>query len=134
MNYQEQIKHIQSNFPMSVLLKKLNIIPPNFNLKYRFPCPIHQGQNPTCCHLTLDNKIHCWKCCKDFDIIDVYREIRGIQSFSQAIERILNFMQNQAFKTLTQQEKETKNISPNPSNININPKTSKIPSMKNKPN
>ncbi|MEC4559243.1 MAG: toprim domain-containing protein ['Conium maculatum' witches'-broom phytoplasma] len=127
MNYQEQIKHIQSNFPMSVLLKKLNIIPPNFNLKYRFPCPIHQGQNPTCCHLTLDNKIHCWKCCKDFDIIDVYREIRGIQSFSQAIERILNFMQNQAFKTLTQQEKETKNISPNPFKYQHQPKNIKNP-------
>ncbi|GAK74267.1 DNA primase ['Chrysanthemum coronarium' phytoplasma] len=48
MNYQDKIKHIQTNFPMLVLLKKLNIIPPNLNTKYRFPCPIHQGQNPTC--------------------------------------------------------------------------------------
>ncbi|WP_160122698.1 MULTISPECIES: hypothetical protein [16SrI (Aster yellows group)] len=43
MNFQEKIKNIQINFPMSVLLKKLNIIPPKFNPKYRFPCPIHQG-------------------------------------------------------------------------------------------
>ncbi|ABC65196.1 conserved hypothetical protein [Aster yellows witches'-broom phytoplasma AYWB] len=37
MNFQEKIKNIQINFPMSVLLKKLNIIPPKFNPKYRFP-------------------------------------------------------------------------------------------------
>ncbi|XXP77151.1 MAG: toprim domain-containing protein [Lettuce witches'-broom phytoplasma] len=114
MNFQEKIKHIQTNFPMSVLLKKLNIIPPNFNLKYRFPCPIHQGQNPTCCHLTLDNKMHCWKCCKDFDIIDVYREIRGIKTFNNALERILNFMKTQEFKTLIQQQNAIPNSPTNP--------------------
>ncbi|WAN63466.1 DNA primase [Candidatus Phytoplasma rubi] len=107
MNYQDKIKHIQTHFPMSVLLKKLNIIPPNFNPKYRFPCPIHQGQNPTCCYLTSENKIHCWKCCKDYDIIDVYMTIRQIQSFHEAIQRIERFMNSFEFKTLSQQEKET---------------------------
>ncbi|QKX95156.1 MAG: DNA primase [Rapeseed phyllody phytoplasma] len=114
MNYQEKIKHIQTNFPMTVLLKKLNIIPPNFNTKYRFPCPIHQGQNPTCCHLTSDNKIHCWKCCKDYDIIDVYMEIRGIKTFNNALEKINNFMKTQEFKILIEQQNLTPNISCEP--------------------
>ncbi|WP_017191758.1 hypothetical protein, partial [Poinsettia branch-inducing phytoplasma] len=114
MNHQDKINHIKTNFPMIVLLKKLKILPSNFNIKYRFPCPIHQGQNPTCCHLTLDNKIHCWKCCKDFDIIDVYREIRQIHSFSEAIQRIEHFMKNQEFHNLIQQEKEITTTSSNP--------------------
>ncbi|MBS2126420.1 toprim domain-containing protein ['Fragaria x ananassa' phyllody phytoplasma] len=122
MNYQEKIKNIQTNFPMSVLLKKLNIIPPNFNLKYRFPCPIHQGQNPTCCHLTLDNKIHCWKCCKDFDIIDVYREIRGIKTFHNVLQKINNFMQTQEFKTLIQQQNLIPHSPTNPFKYQHQPK------------
>ncbi|WP_373402817.1 toprim domain-containing protein [Candidatus Phytoplasma solani] len=113
MNYQEKIKHIQTQFPMSVLLKKLNIISPNFNIKYRFPCPIHQGQNPTCCHLTSDNKIHCWKCCKDYDIVDVYKEIREIKTLNKALERINNFMQTQEFKTLIEQQNSSPNLPSN---------------------
>lgn len=88
MNYQDKIKHIQTHFPMSVLLKKLNIIPSNFNPKYRFPCPVHQGNNPTCCRFTSTNKIHCWKCVRDYDIIDVYMNIRQIKCFYEAIQRI----------------------------------------------
>ncbi|AYJ01101.1 DNA primase [Candidatus Phytoplasma ziziphi] len=114
MNYQEKIKHIQIHFPMSVLLKKLNIIPPNFNPKYRFPCPIHQGNNPTCCHFTSTNKIHCWKCGRDYDLIDVYMTIRQIKSFSKAIQRIEGFMNSFEFKTLIQQEKETTQTTTNP--------------------
>ncbi|MDC9032251.1 DNA primase [Columbia Basin potato purple top phytoplasma] len=105
MNYQEKIKHIQTHFPMSVLLKKLKILPFNFNINHRFPCPIHQGKNPTCCHFTSTNKIHCWKCGKDFDIIDVYIAIRQIKSFHEVIYRIAGFMNSREFKTLSQQEK-----------------------------
>ncbi len=105
MNHQDKINHIKTNFPMIVLLKKLKILPSNFNIKYRFPCPIHQGQNPTCCHLTLDNKIHCWKCCKDYDIIDVYMERRQIKSFSEAIQRMGHFMKSNEFQNLIQQKK-----------------------------
>ncbi|BAD04631.1 hypothetical protein PAM_546 [Onion yellows phytoplasma OY-M] len=114
MNYQEKIKHIQTHFPMSVLLKKLNIIPPNFNINHRFPCPIHQGKNPTCCHFTSDNKIHCWKCCKDYDIIDVYMAIRQIKSFHEAIQKIAGFMNSFEFKALNKQEKEITKITINP--------------------
>ncbi len=46
MNYQEKIKYIQIHFPMSVLLKKLNIIPPNFNPKYRFLVPSIKDKIP----------------------------------------------------------------------------------------
>ncbi|GLH60892.1 hypothetical protein PAWBP_6300 [Paulownia witches'-broom phytoplasma] len=45
MNYQDKIKHIQTHFPMSVLLKKLNILSLNFNINHRFPCPFHQEKN-----------------------------------------------------------------------------------------
>ncbi|MCQ9618425.1 MAG: Toprim domain containing protein [Candidatus Phytoplasma pruni] len=114
MNHQDKINQIKTNFPMSILLKKLNIIPPNFNTKYRFPCPIHQGNNPTCCHLTLDNKIHCWKCGCDYDIIDVYREIRQIKSFSETIQIIGHFMKSHEFKNLIQHEKEITTTSANP--------------------
>ncbi|TKA88088.1 MAG: DNA primase [Candidatus Phytoplasma asteris] len=114
MNYQDKIKHIQTHFPMSVLLKKLNIIPSNFNPKYRFPCPLHQGNNPTCCHFTSTNKIHCWKCVRDYDIIDVYMTIRQIKSFYEAIQRIEGFMNSFEFKTLSQQEKEITKIITNP--------------------
>ncbi len=114
MNFQEKIKHIQINFPMSVLLKKLKILPSNFYIKYRFPCPIHQGQNPTCCHLTADNKIHCWKCSRDYDIIDIYREIRKIKSFGETIQRINYFMKSQEFQNLLQREKEITRTSSNP--------------------
>ncbi|MBT1576927.1 toprim domain-containing protein ['Elaeagnus angustifolia' witches'-broom phytoplasma] len=114
MNYQEKIKYIQTHFPMSVLLKKLNILPLNFNKHHRFPCPIHQGKNPTCCHFASTNKIHCWKCGKDYDIIDVYMEIRGIKTFNNALEKINNFMKTQEFKTLSQQEKETTKTTTNP--------------------
>ncbi|BAD04472.1 hypothetical protein PAM_387 [Onion yellows phytoplasma OY-M] len=114
MNYQEKIKHIQTHFPMSVLLKKLKILSLNFNNQHRFPCPIHQGKNPTCCHFTSNNKIHCWKCGKDYDLIDVYMVIRQIKSFSEAIQRIEGFMNSFEFKTLSQQEKETTKITINP--------------------
>ncbi|GAK74245.1 DNA primase, partial ['Chrysanthemum coronarium' phytoplasma] len=114
MNYQDKIKHIQTHFPMSVLLKKLNILPLNFNINHRFPCPLHQGKNPTCCHFTSTNKIHCWKCGKDYDLIDVYMTIRQIKSFSKAIQRIEGFMNSFEFKTLSQQEKETTKITTNP--------------------
>ncbi|ABC65336.1 DNA primase [Aster yellows witches'-broom phytoplasma AYWB] len=114
MNHQNKIKHIKTNFPMIVLLKKLKILPTNFNIKYRFPCPIHQGQNPTCCHINDHNQIHCWKCGRDYDIIDVYREIRQIKSFSEAIQRIGHFMKNQEFNNLIQQEKEITTTSSNP--------------------
>ncbi|WP_373375716.1 toprim domain-containing protein [Candidatus Phytoplasma solani] len=127
MNYQEKIKHIQTQFPMSVLLKKLNIISPNFNIKYRFPCPIHQGQNPTCCHLTSDNKIHCWKCCKDYDIVDVYMEIRGTSSFEEAIKRILNFMKTEEFKKLTQKQNSIINTSTIPLKYQHHPKNTLNP-------
>ncbi|GAK74137.1 MAG: DNA primase [Candidatus Phytoplasma asteris] len=127
MNYQNKIKHIQTQFPMSVLLKKLNIISPNFNIKYRFPCPIHQGQNPTCCQITSDNKIHCWKCCCDFDIIDVYMEIRGIKTFNLALERINNFMQTQEFKTLIEQQNLTPNSLTNPFKYQYYPKNASNP-------
>ncbi len=127
MNFQEKIKYIQTNFPMSVLLKKLKIIPPDFNLKYRFPCPIHQGQNPTCCHLTSDNKMHCWKCCKDFDIIDVYMEIRGIKTFHNALARINNFMQTQEFKTLIDHQKAIPDSPTNPFKYQYHTKKIKNP-------
>ncbi|KND62643.1 toprim domain-containing protein [Candidatus Phytoplasma phoenicium] len=114
MNYQNKIKHIQTHFSMSVLLKKLNIIPLNFNIKYRFPCPIHQGQNPTCCHFASTNKIHCWKCGRDYDIIDVYMAISHIKSFSEVIQRIEGFMNSFEFQTLSQQEKEITKTTTNP--------------------
>ncbi|WP_017192044.1 CHC2 zinc finger domain-containing protein, partial [Poinsettia branch-inducing phytoplasma] len=114
MNHQDKINHIKTNFPMIVLLKKLKILPSNFNIKYRFPCPVHQGQNPTCCHINDHNQIHCWKCGCDYDIIDVYREIRQIKSFSEAIQRIDHFMKSNEFKRLIHQEKTTNNNSPNP--------------------
>ncbi|MDV3180320.1 MAG: toprim domain-containing protein [Candidatus Phytoplasma australasiaticum] len=101
-----QIQYIKTYFPMLVLLKKLKILPVNFNRKYRFPCPIHQGHNPTCCHINENNNLHCWKCGKDYDIIDVYMAIRGIKNFSQALVRINNFMKTQEFATLVQKEKE----------------------------
>ncbi|WP_341266668.1 toprim domain-containing protein [Candidatus Phytoplasma fraxini] len=121
MNHQDKIKRIKTNFPMIVLLKKLKILPPNFNTKYRFPCPIHQGNNPTCCRLTSDNKIHCWKCCKDYDIIDVYMEIRGIKTFNNALEKINNFMKTQEFKNLIQQKTSTPNISYKPFKYQFHP-------------
>lgn len=114
MNYQEKIKHIQTHCPMSFLLKKLNIIPPNFNINHRFPCPIHQGKNPTCCHFASTNKIHCWKCVRDYDIIDVYMAIRQIKSFHEAIQRIEGFINSFEFKTLSQKEKETTKTTINP--------------------
>ncbi|MDO8057659.1 DNA primase, partial ['Gossypium sp.' phytoplasma] len=113
MYYQEQIKRIQNHFPMIVLLKKLKILPQNFNINHRFPCPLHQGKNPTCCHFTSTNKIHCWKCGKDYDIVDVYMALRGSENFSQALIRINNFMKTQEFKTLIHQEKTiTKTTTP----------------------
>ncbi|WAN63159.1 DNA primase [Candidatus Phytoplasma rubi] len=122
MNYQDKIKHIQTHFPMSVLLKKLKILPQNFNINHRFPCPIHQGQNPTCCHFTSTNKIHCWKCCKDYDIVDVYMEIRGIKTFNNALKRINNFMQTQEFKTLIKQQNSSPNLPSNPFKYQYQPK------------
>ncbi|MDV3163530.1 MAG: toprim domain-containing protein [Pigeon pea little leaf phytoplasma] len=101
---QTQIQYIKTYFPMLVLLKKLKILPVNFNRKYRFPCPIHQGHNPTCCHINENNNLHCWKCGKDYDIIDVYMAIRGLNNFSLACERITRFMQTKEFKNLIQQE------------------------------
>ncbi|MDV3138440.1 MAG: toprim domain-containing protein [Candidatus Phytoplasma australasiaticum] len=101
---QTQIQYIKTYFPMLVLLKKLKILPANFNRKYRFSCPIHQGHNPTCCHINENNNLHCWKCGKDYDIIDVYMAIRGIKNFSQALVRINNFMKTPEFKNLIQQE------------------------------
>ncbi|CCP88058.1 DNA primase, partial CDS, partial [Candidatus Phytoplasma solani] len=100
---------------------------PNFNIKYRFPCPIHQGQNPTCCHLTSDNKIHCWKCCKDYDIVDVYMEIRGTSSFEEAIKRILNFMKTEEFKKLTQKQNSIINTSTIPLKYQHHPKNTLNP-------
>ncbi|MDO8054711.1 toprim domain-containing protein [Candidatus Phytoplasma australasiaticum] len=114
MHYQEQIKRIQNHFPMIVLLKKLKILPQNFNINYRFPCPLHQGQNPTCCHFTSTNKIHCWKCGKDYDIVDVYLAIRQIKSFHEAIQRIERFMNSREFKTLIHQEKAITKNTTNP--------------------
>ncbi|MEZ0180201.1 toprim domain-containing protein ['Camptotheca acuminata' phytoplasma] len=114
MNNQEKINHIKTNFPMSVLLKKLNILPPNFNDKYRFPCPIHQGQNPTTCHINENNNIHCWKCGRDYDVIDVYQEVRRNKNFPEVVTRIYHFMKTQEFKTLNQQEKESNKITTNP--------------------
>ncbi|WP_268849962.1 CHC2 zinc finger domain-containing protein [Candidatus Phytoplasma rubi] len=127
MNYQNKIKHIQTHFPMSVLLKKLKILPLNFNNHHRFPCPIHQGKNPTCCHFTSTNKIHCWKCGKDYDIIDVYMAIRQIQSFHEAIQRIEGFMNSFEFKTLRRQEKEITKITTNPFQQSYQPIKSKKP-------
>ncbi|MDV3139560.1 MAG: toprim domain-containing protein, partial [Candidatus Phytoplasma australasiaticum] len=106
MNKQIEISDLKFNFPMLVLLKKLNLLPPHFPKHYRFPCPIHQGKNPTCCHINEKNCLHCWKCGKDYDIIDVYMAIRGIKNFSQALVRINNFMKTQEFTTLVQKEKE----------------------------
>ncbi|MDV3143195.1 MAG: toprim domain-containing protein [Candidatus Phytoplasma stylosanthis] len=106
MNKQIEISDLKFNFPMLVLLKKLNLLPPHFPKHYRFPCPIHQGKNPTCCHINEKNCLHCWKCGKDYDIIDVYMAIRGIKNFSQALVRINNFMKTQEFATLVQKEKE----------------------------
>ncbi|WP_017193534.1 CHC2 zinc finger domain-containing protein, partial [Vaccinium witches'-broom phytoplasma] len=127
MNYQDKIKYIRTHLPMSVLLKKLNIIPPNFNINHRFPCPLHQGKNPTCCHFTSTNKIHCWKCGKDFDLIDVYMAIRQIKSFHEAIQRIARFMNSFKFKTLIQQEKEITKITINPFNQPYHPMKPKQP-------
>ncbi|MDV3166562.1 MAG: toprim domain-containing protein ['Waltheria sp.' little leaf phytoplasma] len=104
MNYQTQIQYIQTHFPMLVLLKKLNILPPHFPPHYRFPCPLHQGRNPTCCHINAKNCLHCWKCGKDYDIIDVYMAVRGIKNFSQALVRINNFMKTSEFTNLIHQE------------------------------
>ncbi|MDV3166610.1 MAG: toprim domain-containing protein, partial ['Waltheria sp.' little leaf phytoplasma] len=101
---QTQIQYIKTYFPMMVLLKKLKILPANFNRKYRFPCPIHQGHNPTCCHINENNHLHCWKCGKDYDIIDVYMTIRSLKNFSVALKRIYHFMQTKEFKNLIQQE------------------------------
>ncbi|MDV3204647.1 MAG: toprim domain-containing protein [Sweet potato little leaf phytoplasma] len=106
MNKQIEISDLKFKFPMLVLLKKLNLLPPHFPKHYRFPCPIHQGKNPTCCHINAKNCLHCWKCGKDYDIIDVYMAIRGIKNFSQALVRINNFMKTQEFATLVQKEKE----------------------------
>ncbi|MDV3158658.1 MAG: toprim domain-containing protein [Pigeon pea little leaf phytoplasma] len=106
MNKQIEISDLKFKFPMLVLLKKLNLLPPHFPKHYRFPCPIHQGKNPTCCHINEKNCLHCWKCGKDYDIIDVYMAIRGIKNFSQALVRINNFMKTQEFATLVQKEKE----------------------------
>jgi DNA primase len=127
MNFQDKIKYIQTNFPMLALLKKINIIPPNFNIKYRFPCPIHQGDNPTCCHLTSNNKIHCWKCCRDYDIIDVYKEARGIKTLNNALENIWNFMQTQEFKNLIQQHNSTPDLKPNSLKYQYHHKKTKNP-------
>ncbi|MDV3148700.1 MAG: CHC2 zinc finger domain-containing protein, partial [Pigeon pea little leaf phytoplasma] len=102
MNKQIEISDLKFKFPMLVLLKKLNLLPPHFPKHYRFPCPIHQGKNPTCCHINEKNCLHCWKCGKDYDIIDVYMAIRGIKNFSQALVRINNFMKTQEFTTLVQ--------------------------------
>ncbi|QTX02614.1 DNA primase [Candidatus Phytoplasma luffae] len=121
MNNQEKINYIKTNFPMIVLLKKLNILPSNFNSKYRFPCPIHQGLNPTTCHINDNNNIHCWKCCRDFDIIDVYKEIRGITNFNDAVKKILNFMHSQKFEILTNKEKTNTSISSNPFKLQYHP-------------
>ncbi|MDV3168158.1 MAG: toprim domain-containing protein [Candidatus Phytoplasma stylosanthis] len=106
MNKQIEISDLKFKFPMLVLLKKLNLLPPHFPKHYRFPCPIHQGKNPTCCHINAKNCLHCWKCGKDYDIIDVYMAIRGIKNFSQTLVRINNFMKTQEFATLVQKEKE----------------------------
>ncbi|MDV3167242.1 MAG: toprim domain-containing protein, partial [Vigna little leaf phytoplasma] len=101
---QTQIQYIKTYFPMMVLLKKLKVLPFDFNRKYRFSCPIHQGHNPTCCHINENNHLHCWKCGKDYDIIDVYMTIRGLKNFSVALKRIYRFMQTKEFKNLIQQE------------------------------
>ncbi|XKW59313.1 toprim domain-containing protein [Candidatus Phytoplasma australasiaticum] len=106
MNKQIEILDLKMKFPMLVLLKKLNILPPHFPKNYRFPCPIHQGQNPTCCHINAKNCLHCWKCGRDYDIIDVYQKIRGISSFTDSLKRMARFMETQEFATLVQKEKE----------------------------
>lgn len=113
MNMQDKIKYIQTNFPMMVLLIKLKILPPNFNRKYRFPCPIHQGENPTCCRITEDNAIHCFKCTKRYDIVDVYQRTRGLD-FNESIRRILSFMKSQEFKTLLQEEQQITKLTKSP--------------------
>ncbi|MDO8030253.1 hypothetical protein OC709_01880 ['Planchonia careya' phytoplasma] len=43
-------------------------------------------------------------CGKDYDIIDVYKEIRGIENFNHAFKKIWHFMHTQEFKNLIQQE------------------------------
>ncbi|MDV3198471.1 MAG: toprim domain-containing protein [Vigna little leaf phytoplasma] len=101
---QTKIKDIKTHFPMMILLKKLKILPPHFSRHYRFPCPIHQGHNPTCGHINENNHLHCWKCGKDYDIIAVYMAIRGLKNFSVALKRIYHFMQTKEFKNLIQQE------------------------------
>ncbi|WP_034172303.1 toprim domain-containing protein, partial [Chrysanthemum yellows phytoplasma] len=71
--------------------------------------------------------IHCWKCCKDYDIIDVYITIRQIKSFHEAIQRIEGFMNSFEFKTLIQQEKEITKITINPFQQSYQPIKSKKP-------
>ncbi|MDV3182296.1 MAG: toprim domain-containing protein [Candidatus Phytoplasma australasiaticum] len=105
MNKQIEISDLKFKFPMLVLLKKLNLLPPHFPKHYRFPCPIHQGKNPTCCHINEKNCLHCWKCGRDFDTIQVYQIIRGV-NFRTAIKRMANFMQKPEFQTLIQKEEE----------------------------
>ncbi|MDV3174556.1 MAG: toprim domain-containing protein ['Bonamia sp.' little leaf phytoplasma] len=106
MNKQIEIQDLKFKLPMLVLLKKLNLLPPNFPKNYRFPCPIHQGKNPTCCHINAKNCLHCWKCGRDYDTIAVYQKIRGISSFTEALKRMARFMKTQEFATLVQKEKE----------------------------
>ncbi|WEX20400.1 MAG: DNA primase [Candidatus Phytoplasma citri] len=112
MNKQIEISDLKFNFPMLVLLKKLNLLPPYFPKNYRFPCPIHQGKNPTCCHINAKNCLHCWKCGRDYDTIAVYQKIRGISSFTDSLKRMARFMKTQEFATLVQKEKEGSKTSP----------------------
>ncbi|MDV3196235.1 MAG: toprim domain-containing protein [Candidatus Phytoplasma stylosanthis] len=102
---QIDIQTLITKFPMIILLKKLNILPPHFQSYYRFPCPIHQGNNPTCCHINTFNTLHCWKCGRNFNTIQVYQTMRGV-NFPTALKRMAYFMQTNEFQKLLETEKE----------------------------
>ncbi|NWN45505.1 CHC2 zinc finger domain-containing protein, partial [Candidatus Phytoplasma pruni] len=94
---------IRQDFSMHVLLKKLNILPPHSHPDYRFPCPIHKGNNPTTCRINDYNKIYCFKCAKSYDVIDVYSTLHQTP-FKTTLIRLNQFLQDPEYQELLQQK------------------------------
>lgn len=106
LTYAQKQLFILHNFPIMVLLKKMGVLPLDFNSHYRFPCPVHKGDNPTSCHINDKGLLHCWTRCKqDYNVISVYRFIRRV-SLSFAIHKLYNFMLTREFEELIRKEKE----------------------------
>jgi len=102
---------LKEKISIIILLKYFKLLSYDHNPKYRFPCPIHQGENNNCCYCSDKNIFRCYsECNKSYDIFNIYTELTGETNFNTIIKNLNQLFENETFKQFIQKHNQIKEL------------------------